>query len=85
MTEIGFTAGEFRYHVTWDTARAVWFRTAKCIGPAGGKAVGAGSRSPSVEFRRLSANPGYSRFQVRLPGQHLPLAAVELSVSEARC
>src|SRR5208282_3708932 len=40
-------------------------------------------RAP-VEFRKLSAGPGRSRFQVRLPGPNLPLAALELSVTEDR-
>ena len=86
LIEVGFATGEFRYlRVTWDdrasglvpeprsaSVRLVEPRTS----PAPLRAA--------AEFRRLSSGPGRSRFQVRLPGSHLPLSAIELSVTETR-
>ncbi len=85
--ETDFTPGEYRYlRVTWDDRESGVVsepRNASALlverrtGPAP-------LRAGSVEFRRLSASQGVSRFQVKLPGPHLPIAAVELSVGESR-
>jgi len=85
--EAEFTGGEFRYlRITWDDRESGVVTeprraTARLVER---QAAPVPLRADSVEFRRLSASPGYSRFQVRLPGPHLPLAAVELSVGEPR-
>jgi hypothetical protein len=86
LLEIPFRAGEYRYlRVTWDDResgvvplpRSVAARLVEWRGPA------LPLRAP-VEFRKLSGGPGRSRFQVRLPGPHLALAALELTVQEDR-
>lgn len=86
LTEAEFTPGAFRYlRVTWDDRRsgvvpeprAAAGRLVEYRAPAATLRAGA-------EFRRLGAGPGRSRFQVQLPGPHLPLRAIELEVSETR-
>ncbi len=86
LLDIPFRAGEYRYlRVTWDDResgvvllpRGVAGRLVEWRGPAPPLVA-------PVEFRKLSAGPGRSRFQVRLPGPHLPLAALELNVKEDR-
>jgi hypothetical protein len=86
MLEMPFAAGEFRYlRVTGDD------RESGVVSPptrAAARSVEARNaavplRGPA-EFQRLAASPGSSRFQVRLPGPNLPIAALELSVSETR-
>jgi len=86
MTEVAFAPGEFRYlRVTWDDRESGIVQQPRS---ASGRLVEARTAPvplrAAVEFRGLSAGPGHSRFQVRLPGPHLPLAAVELSVNESR-
>jgi hypothetical protein len=86
MTEVGFSTGEFRYlRVTWDDRASGLLpepRTAsvRLVEPRTSPAP----LRAAAQFRRLSAGPGRSRFQVPLPGPHLPLAAVELGVTETR-
>ncbi len=86
LTEVGFTPGEFRYlRVTWDDRksgvvpqpRSVGARLVPSLAPAA-------PLRANIEFQRLSAGPGRSRFQLRLPGSHLPLAALQLNVDETR-
>jgi hypothetical protein len=86
LMEAGFTTGEFRYlRVTWDDRSSGVVplpRTAdaRLVEPPMVPAV---LKAPA-EFQRLSSGPGRSRFQVRLPGSHLPLVALELIVAETR-
>jgi hypothetical protein len=84
--ETGFAAGEYRYfRLTWNNQNSGVVST-----PGGGAArVVEARHAPEplramVEFTRLAAGPGHSRFQVRLPGPHLPLSAIELQVNETR-
>jgi hypothetical protein len=86
LTEVGFEAGEYRYlRVTWDDRKS-----GKVPEPQSVSARLLETRAPapplrvSPEFRRLGSAGGHSRFKVSLPGAHLPIVAVELSVSEAR-
>jgi hypothetical protein len=83
QTETGFPAGEYRYfRVTWDDRRSGRVQppalpSARFAEPL---ALPPPLRWPA-EFQRLPSEPGRSRFQVRLPGRRLPVAALELDVA----
>jgi hypothetical protein len=86
MLEVPFATGVFRYlRVMWDDRESALVPAPRS---ASARLVGAGNAAVPLraraEFQRLSASPGSSRFQVRLPGPHLPLVALELAVSETR-
>src|SRR5262249_20457266 len=86
MLEVPFATGEFRYlRVTWDDRESGVVSVPRS---ASARLVEVKNAAvplrAAAEFQRLLASPGSSRFQVRLPGPHLPLAALELSVSETR-
>ena len=81
--EIAFAAGEYRYlRVTWDdrsSARVSGVTTAEArlhdmIAPP------EPLRAP-LPFRKLSSEPGKSRYRIDLPGPNLPVDAVEVQVS----
>jgi hypothetical protein len=54
--------------------------------PAAARGLSQGTAHPSqplrvpVDFERRNAEPGHSRFHLRLPGSHLPIDALELSI-----
>jgi len=83
LTTLDFTAGSYRYlRVTWDDRssarmpfpRHVEARVASAMrGPAP-------LRTP-VGVERRPSEPGKSRFRLLLPGAHLPIVAVELTVA----
>jgi len=85
--DMEFAAGEFRYvRVTWDDRESgivppPRHASARLVEQ---RAAPPPLRTTLVDLRKLSASPGYSRFQVKLPAPHLPLAAVELRVGESR-
>ena len=81
--EIAFAPGEYRYlRMTWDdrsSARASGVATAEArlhdmIAPPDPL------RAP-LPFRKLSSEPGKSRYRIDLPGPNLPVDAVEVQVS----
>ncbi|MGZ8833589.1 MAG: DUF3999 family protein, partial [Thermoanaerobaculia bacterium] len=81
--EIAFAPGEYRYlRVTWDdrsSARVSGVATAEArlhdmIAPP------EPLRAPLL-FRKLSSEPGKSRYRIDLPGPNLPVDAVEVQVS----
>lgn len=80
QTAVDFEAGEYRYlRLTWDDRSS-----GRLPMPAGVEARLPGAvPSPSreridLEFERRPSEPGKSRFRLRLPGPHLPLAAIEI-------
>lgn len=82
LTTLDFAAGAYRYlRFTWDdrsSARMPLPRTvvARVASATRGPAP---LRTPLTVERRPS-EPGKSRFRIRLPGAHLPIIAIELSV-----
>ncbi len=81
--DVGFEPGEYRYlRVTWnDRASAV----VRSVGAAAARvhresAPEEGARI-GVPFRRVSSEPGRSRYRLQLPGPHLPIAAIDLTVA----
>ncbi|MBK8480259.1 MAG: DUF3999 family protein [Proteobacteria bacterium] len=78
--ELAFAAGAFQYlRLAWDD------RSSALLGlprRAAVRAVRAAEGSPplraSLPFTRLRAEPGRSRFRVRLPAARLPIEALEL-------
>jgi uncharacterized protein DUF3999 len=82
QVELEFTAGEYRYlRVTWDdrTSGRVPLPSAISARPVAAGAPRAPVRA-QVSFERRASEPGKSRFRLRLPGSHLPIVAIELSV-----
>jgi len=81
-TMLSFTPGAYRYlRVTWDDTNS-----ARVGMPAAARGVSRGTVHPShplrvpLEFERRNAEPGHSRFHLRLPGSHLPIDALELTI-----
>jgi hypothetical protein len=83
QTELSFAAGSYRYlRVTWDDARSA--RIARAPSVSAREIETASGRAPlmtPVGFERRPSEPGRSRFHVRLPGGHLPVAALALDVA----
>jgi hypothetical protein len=81
-TTLTFAASAIRFlRVTWDDtnsaraglpSRATSFRQAT--------AHTASPLRATLQFERRNSEPGTSRFHVRLPGSHLPIEALELSI-----
>jgi hypothetical protein len=86
FTDVPFDAGEYRYlRVTWDDRKSGRVPEPKSVSV---RLVESRAATPSLraaaEFKRVGAATGRSRFQARLPGAHLPIVAVELTVAETR-
>jgi hypothetical protein len=83
QVEAAFEPGAYRYlRVTWDdrsSARVGVPRAVQAMAPAAGTFAPAPALVPLAVSRRES-EPGVSRFALRLPGPHLPLAAIALEV-----
>jgi hypothetical protein len=83
LLEVPFDAGAYRYvRVTWDDASSA--RIAH-VGGASARVHGSGAAPEplraAVPFRKRASEPGKSRYRIDLPGPRLPLAAIELRVS----
>ena len=83
--EVAFTPGEYRYlRVTWDDRNSARVTS---IGAVRARVHDSGSEPPPVnvpvQFRVLASERGKSRYRLTLPGPHLPVAAIELQVSNA--
>jgi hypothetical protein len=82
LTTLDFTPGTYRYlRVTWDdrsSARMPLPRhvDARVVSATRGPAP---LRAP-IPVERRPSEPGKSRFRLRLPGAHLPIVALELTV-----
>ena len=81
-TNLLFAASAVRYlRVTWDDTNS-----ARVPPPAAARSFRQTTAHTSpqlrvpLEFERRQAEPGTSRFHVRLPGSHLPIDALELSI-----
>ena len=82
LTELRFTPGSFRYlRMTLDDTNS-----ARLPHPSSALAreVAPGAPPPplkaAVTFERRGAEPGRSRFRIRLPGAHLPIVGLDLDV-----
>jgi hypothetical protein len=81
--EVPFAHGDYRYlRVTWDDRASARVQS---VGAVRARLVGAGTPPPpmtiAVAFRALPSERGKSRYRITLPGPHLPVAAIELQVS----
>jgi hypothetical protein len=82
-TDVDFAAGDYRYlRVTWDDRASA--RVVK-VGSASARLHGSEAPPPPLRatttFRKVSSEPGKSRYRITLPGSHLPVAAIELRVA----
>lgn len=84
LTSLDFAAGHYRYlRLTWDDRSS-----ARMPLPRGVNArVASPTRGPAplrtqVAVERRPSEPGKSRFRIQLPGAHLPIVAIELSVAD---
>lgn len=86
QTSVSFAAGSYRYlRLTWDDSRSARILRSPVVSAREVSAVAA--RPPlttPLTFERRPSEPGRSRFHIRLPGGHLPLAALALDVAGAR-
>jgi len=81
-TSLRFAASAIRYlRVTWDDTNSARVALPTAATSYGQPSVHTttGPRL-SLDFERRQAEPGHSRFHVRLPGSHLPIEALELTV-----
>jgi hypothetical protein len=86
QTSSSFDAGSYRYlRVTWDDARSARVATTPRVSAREVSAASAGTPlTTPIAFERRPSEPGRSRFHLRLPGGHLPLAAITLDVAGGR-
>jgi hypothetical protein len=83
LLEVPFGADTYRYlRVTWNDASSARITQ---VGSAGARVYGSGAPPEplraAVPFRKRASEPGKSRYRIDLPGPRLPLAAIELRVS----
>lgn len=82
LTALDLPAGAFRYlRLTWDDRASRRMPLPRQVEVR----VASASRGPAplrtiVGVERRPSEPGKSRFRIRLPGAHLPIVAIELSV-----
>ena len=82
LTTLDFTAGTYRYlRLTWDDRSSARMPLPRVVEAR----IASATRGPApllapVAVERRPSEPGKSRFRIRLPGAHLPIAAIELSV-----
>jgi hypothetical protein len=81
--EVTFAHGEYRYlRVTWDDRNSARVQS---VGTARARVYDSGAAPPPVDiavaYRVLASERGRSRYRLTLPGPHLPIAAIELQVS----
>jgi hypothetical protein len=82
LTTLDFTAGSYRYlRITWDDRSSARLPVPRRVEAR----VVSATRGPAplrvpVTAERRPSEPGKSRFRIRLPGAHLPIVAIELSV-----
>jgi hypothetical protein len=83
LLEVPFAPDAFRYlRVTWNDASSAPITN---VGNASARVHASGTPAEplraNVAYRRRASEPGKSRYRLVLPGTHLPLAAIELRVS----
>lgn len=79
QTEVGFKAGRYRYlRATWDD------RSSARVSPASASAhevrFEAGEWAFPIAFAKRTSEPRRSRYRLTLPGAHLPVTAIDISV-----
>lgn len=83
--EVAFAGGDYRYvRLVWDDRSSARVRT---VGEIRARLSEHGA-SPTaltvaVSFRRVASEAYKSRYRISLPGPHLPIAAIELRVTNA--
>ena len=81
--DLAFAAGAYRYvRVTWDDTNSARVPLPKGVAsrrvePQQAPVV---ALTAPVAFETRPSEPGKSRYRIRLPGAHLPIAALELNV-----
>lgn len=82
LTSLDFTAGSYRYlRFTWDDRSSARMPLPRIVEAR----VASPTRGPAplrvpVAVERRPSEPGKSRFRITLPGAHLPIVAIELSI-----
>jgi hypothetical protein len=82
FTTLDFAPGSYRYlRLTWDDRSSARMPLPRRVDAR----VVSATRGPAplraaVAVERRPSEPGKSRFRIRLPGAHLPIVAIELSV-----
>src|SRR5205085_7544972 len=82
LTTLDFAPGSYRYlRLTWDDRSSARMAQPRRVEAR----VASATRGPAplrtaVTVERRPSEPGKSRFRIRLPGAHLPIVALELSV-----
>ncbi len=79
--EIAFAAGSYRYlRVTWDDRTSARVnRPASVEARLFDSSAPAESLRAALALRKLSSEPGTSRYRLELPAPHLPIVAIEVS------
>jgi hypothetical protein len=80
---VAFVPGEYRYlRVTWNDRASAVVRSIATVTARWHQENAPEERTAiAVPFRRTASEPGRSRYRLQLPGPHLPIAAIELTVS----
>ena len=82
LTALDFAAGSYQYlRFTWDDRASARMALPRRVEAR----VASATRGPAplrtaVIVERRPSEPGKSRFRIRLPGAHLPIVAIELTV-----
>lgn len=82
-TEVTFSRGEFRYvRVTWDDRSSA---RVTHVGSVAAEVSDTSNATPAVvlpvSFRKIASESGKSRYRLTLPGAHLPVAGIQLVVT----
>ncbi len=81
--DVDFAAGEYRYlRVTWNDRASAVVRAVGTVRARMQRGMEpAQTVRGDVAFRRISSEPGRSRYRLQLAGPHLPVTAIELVVT----
>ena len=81
--EITFAPGAYRYlRVTWDDRASARVRSVGTVAArVREEATAAAPVRIPLPYRVRASEPGKSRYRILLPGPHLPIAAIELNVT----
>jgi Protein of unknown function (DUF3999) len=82
--EVEFAAGEFRYlRITWDDTNSGRVAPPATVNARRVPVAAAGPLlRTAVTFERRGSEPGRSRFRLRLPGRHLPIARLDVDIDQ---
>ncbi len=81
--DVIFEPGQYRYlRVTWNDRSSAVVRSVGRVSARLHQASAPDERvGIAVPFQRTASEPGKSRYRLQLPGPHLPIAAIDLTVS----